>query len=128
MPNRKKYRKGENWMEYFSLHYQASNRFSVVAVGLDFPFIDIATIPYSEHKNVRVHQGINDSIIADAIFAKPGELSFEHRIGFGFRGQLVFYLIEDTDNLGLRQLLEISIYRLFVNDVIRQGTSSAPCR
>ena len=84
-------------------------------------------MPDSEDKNIITQQSINDPIIPDTKLAKPGKPSFEHRIGFRFREERFFYSVKNATNVLFRKFLQVTLDRLFVDDIISQGTSSVCC-
>ena len=91
----------------------------------DFAFVNILPITDSEDKDIKTQQGINHPIVTDAVRAKTGKLTFEHRIGFRLPDQFLLTEVKDAFRLGLRQLIEVAVDRFLADDITGQGTSSS---
>ena len=92
--------KGDSVASYLKVVYLASMQGEVVY--LDFALVNILTIAYSENKDIKTQQGIDHPIVTDAILAKPGKLTLEHRIGFRLLDQFLLNEVKDSFRLGLR--------------------------
>jgi hypothetical protein len=75
---------------------------SQLLYSLDFAFVNILTIADSEDKDIKTQQGIDYPVVTDAVLAKPGKLTLEHRIGFRLLDEFILNEAKDSFRLGLR--------------------------
>ena len=63
---------------------------------LDFAPVNIFAIADSKNKDIKIQQGIDYSVVTDAVPAKPGKLTFQHMIGFRVLHQFILNEAKDS--------------------------------
>jgi hypothetical protein len=82
----------------------AANSYSLEAL-----LINVFSVADSENKDLVSQDSVDHPVIADAIFPKTRELSFEDRIGVSVLRKLFLDLAQDAAGFCLRQLLKVTL-------------------
>jgi hypothetical protein len=75
------------------------------SVAVDFP-----PMGDSENQDIGAEDGIYHTVVADAMLAQAGELTFQRRIGFRLPGQILVNGIEDCCGFGFGEIFEVALH------------------
>ena len=76
----------------------------------DFVTVDFPPVGDSENQDIGAEDGIYHTVVADAMLAQAGELTFQRRIGFRLPGQVLVNGIEDFCGFGFGEIFEVSLH------------------